>query len=243
MTCDHCGAPARDEGAFCNHCGGRIKRPPAPSHRSAVAPERFDLVLADRGYAAACAHTPAKGRRRDVGAIVLVAVGVVLLAVAALVKAQIDSAREDARRRLSEMEVVFEVPFDTPERKASRAAEAKARAAERRAAYDPAEHEGGPSMLPLFFGPGALVLLGVVLIMRQSVPTGPITREVRVVVDERVAAGHRGATRYYATLQDREGRRVEYECEGWLAGRVAASDIGVAFLQGKHMIDFIRFEI
>ena len=75
----------------------------------------------------------------------------------------------------------------------------------------------------------------------------PIEKDVLVVVGEReeVSSGvedRMATTRYYATLQDRNGGRVEYETEGWLAGRIAATDIGVAVLKGMRLVDFLRIE-
>jgi hypothetical protein len=236
MTCDHCGAPVRDEGAFCSHCGGRVKRAPAPAHRSAVAPERFDLVLADRGYAAACAHTPTTVRPRDVGAVALVVIGIVMttVIVSMVLKAQADHARE--MQRLSELVVQFEMPGIPMDAASPRPVPTRSRAEPA-----PEVRRGGGGALAVAFFPGLLVVWGVVLLATR--PSGPVTREVRVVVDERVTPGGSNSLRYHATLQDREGRRTEYRCESWLAGRIAASDIGVAFVQGKHLVDFIRFEV
>jgi len=77
----------------------------------------------------------------------------------------------------------------------------------------------------------------------------PITTELRVVVDERVAVSGGGqnnssvSTTYYATLQDRAGNRVEYQTFDWLAGRIAAGDIGVAYLKGRRLVDFARIDV
>jgi len=68
-----------------------------------------------------------------------------------------------------------------------------------------------------------------------------------VVTDERTEVSSRGkdgsvSTRYFATLQRQDGSRTELDTYGWLAGRIAAGDIGVAFVKGTTLIDFLRLE-
>jgi hypothetical protein len=75
----------------------------------------------------------------------------------------------------------------------------------------------------------------------------PIEQRILVVVDERVEVSGGGenrsaSTHYYATLQARDGQRAEYPTYGWLAGRIAPGDIGVAFLKGGMLVDFLRME-
>ena len=59
------------------------------------------------------------------------------------------------------------------------------------------------------------------------------------------AAGGRSRacpTTYHATVQSEPCVRLEYETYGWLAGRIAAGDLGVAFTKGDTLIDFLRLE-
>jgi hypothetical protein len=201
MDCDHCGAPVRDEGAFCSHCGGRIKRAndPRPAHATATAPERFDLVLRHSGYARACAHEPKVSVHAGiVGGAVFAAFSCFMLMMG-----------------MSGM----------------------------------SGHEAGgfmyvwASMCLLF------VALGVGMVLRTlRYAKAPVVKSVAVVVDERVQVSgggkHSGArTSYYATLQARDGARRELGCDGSLAGRIAAPDIGVAFTKEDQLVDFIRFEV
>lgn len=62
MICTQCGAPARDEGAFCSHCGCRLPRTgtTTPGHLSVTAAERYEQAAAHPGYEAACKHKPAE---------------------------------------------------------------------------------------------------------------------------------------------------------------------------------------
>jgi hypothetical protein len=76
----------------------------------------------------------------------------------------------------------------------------------------------------------------------------PIRRELAVVVDERTQVSGGGqnssvSTSYYATLQSRDGMRIEYGTYGWLAGRIAATDIGVAFIKGDRLVDFLTLHV
>src|SRR5688572_3281987 len=75
----------------------------------------------------------------------------------------------------------------------------------------------------------------------------PIEREVLVVVDERTSTSGGGgnssvSTSYYATLQARDGARHEYATYGWVAGKIAPGDIGVAFIKRDHLVDFLRLD-
>lgn len=75
----------------------------------------------------------------------------------------------------------------------------------------------------------------------------PVQKALAVVIDERVAVSGGGKnssvrTTYYATVQFQAGDRHEYETYGWLAGRIAAGDLGVAFTKGDTLIDFLRLE-
>jgi hypothetical protein len=76
----------------------------------------------------------------------------------------------------------------------------------------------------------------------------PIQHAVLVVVDERTKVSSGGkqtavSTTYYATLQARDGGRVEYETSDLLAGRIAPGDIGVAYLKAHRLVDFRRFDV
>ena len=76
----------------------------------------------------------------------------------------------------------------------------------------------------------------------------PVLKSLAVVIDERIAVsggGKNGSVRttYYATVQFQAGDRHEYETYDWLAGRIAAGDLGVAFTKGDRLIDFLRLEV
>ncbi|HEX7703711.1 MAG TPA: DUF2500 family protein [Kofleriaceae bacterium] len=99
-------------------------------------------------------------------------------------------------------------------------------------------------IVPIIF-----IVVAVVMVAKaMKFASAPITNELLVVVDERVAVTGGGEnssahTTYYATLQDRSGARLEYRTYDWLAGGIAAGDIGVAYLKGGRLVDFSRLDI
>ena len=90
-----------------------------------------------------------------------------------------------------------------------------------------ARDAGAPIAFKLFFfaAPTLMAIAAIVMIAKgMRYAKQPIEKDVLVVVGEReeVSSGvedRMATTRYYATLQDRNGGRVEYETEGSLAGR------------------------
>lgn len=272
MECDQCGAPVRDEGAFCSHCGGRIKRAvdPTPSHLSATAAERFDLVERHSGYRKACEHVPRVPATAESGAMVglvvmivftLVSVGAIGVFAAKFASDEEERAQRVASARFDEEELrrmvkevseprgVYAGRSDSPQP----AAKSSPKSSPRPTSTSPARSGDGwgPGMMLFVWVPMCLVGIGVAaaqVARRKAFEAAPVTNMIGVVVDERVEVKGGGKnssarTHYYATLQSKDGKRREYECESLLAGRIAAPDIGVAFLKGGHLVDFIRFEV
>jgi hypothetical protein len=109
---------------------------------------------------------------------------------------------------------------------------------------------GPPTAFKALFIVFPLVFIGIALGLAfkgMRFRAAPIEQQVLVVVDERVEVSGGGKnssarTSYHATLQGRDGSRVEYQTYGWLAGRIAAGDIGLAFLKGGWLVDFLRLE-
>ncbi|MCY1055630.1 zinc-ribbon domain-containing protein [Nannocystis sp. SCPEA4] len=200
MDCTHCGAPVRDDGAFCSHCGSRLPRPesPAPAHLAATATERFERARSHPEFQAACNHVPV-----------------------------VPVANEFARPLLL---IAVAIGFSAFFRSMPGPPEA--------------------ALINAFVTGIVLVMIGasvVMLVRAQSFRAAPIVHDIMVVIDERVAVSggddRRTRTTYFATLQDQDGLRSEHRCEGWLAGRIAAGDIGVAFLKGDRLVDFVRIEV
>jgi hypothetical protein len=105
----------------------------------------------------------------------------------------------------------------------------------------------GPAGIMFVVVPVIMMLMaGKMALGSVSFAKAPLNNELVVIVDERTATSG-GAktsvtTHYYATVQTRDGARAEYATYGWVAGRIAPGDIGVAFLKGGHLVDFLRLE-
>ncbi len=91
--------------------------------------------------------------------------------------------------------------------------------------------------------------LGAILWRTIAAARAPLAREVAVVVNTRTQlATHRHdgrrhtTTSYYVTLQGEDGARGEYSVRAPLAGLVTTPDIGVAYVRGRRLLDFRRFD-
>ncbi len=251
MDCEHCGAPVRDAGTFCSHCGGRRRtEQPAPAHLSATASERFEQAEKHPGYAKACQHKPILSTAPVTGAWIAVVVSVVLLAgwVGACFYWQHLENEHYARRQVEYAEEVKQLPLREKEfyRKMGMPEDPIVRlpmVQPLEPTLDRVPMVMLRSMLPLFLlGAFAAVWW---LVREQRFARAPIRHELAVVVDERVSvtSGKSRSTQYHASLHTRDGKRSEYLCDGQLAGRIATPDIGVAFLKMDHLVDFVRLEV
>ena len=97
------------------------------------------------------------------------------------------------------------------------------------------------------------VVAGVILTLGGLKRAGeyssaPLRRIKALVVDERVKVSggsnnRQASTAYYATLQDPEGHRVEYQVDEDIAAEVREGDIGLAFVKGPVLVDFARIRV
>lgn len=92
-----------------------------------------------------------------------------------------------------------------------------------------------------------LCIVGGVKLSAQLVRqrNAPIDRLVAVIVKDRtdVSGDSGSSTTYFTTLQTRDGARIEYATCRSLVGRIAVDDIGVAYVKGRSLVEFIRFEV
>ena len=112
----------------------------------------------------------------------------------------------------------------------------------------------------VFLAGGVAFLVGGIKVARGllAVKDAPIERMTAVVVKERTEITGRNestGTTYYATLQTRDGQRIEYRVSRALVGKVVVDDIGIAYvkevifdlgfttLRSKSLVEFIRFEV
>lgn len=191
-------------------------------------------------------HRPILTTTPVTGAWVVVVMSLVLTAVtiAAVLFAQ--HQHEDGHRRMEEF-MNTEISFDEAFINLGMTPPPRPPAAPKVAPTPPS---GGPARMLYILVPVCLLGVGAAarsLARAQAFVAAPVRHELAVVVDERVsvrgAGKSSGLTQYHATLQTRDGQRREYLCEGQLAGRIAANDIGVAFLKVDHLVDFIRLEV
>lgn len=104
------------------------------------------------------------------------------------------------------------------------------------------QRPGPPPFVLIVPGIAALPAIAQIVhaVRRRS---GPIHRNVAVVLDERMKVSGGGQdssarTKYYVLLADRSGSRLELEATGDVAGQTARGDIGVAYVRHGRLVDF-----
>jgi hypothetical protein len=100
--------------------------------------------------------------------------------------------------------------------------------------------------------PGAMCVIGVVWLVgsvSRAVRFSNAKLERRLLVwrDERTEVSGGGkhssaTTEHFVLLEGRDGQRLELECDGDVAGKHAAGDIGVAYLRDGVLLDFRRID-
>ncbi|HTJ46887.1 MAG TPA: DUF2500 family protein [Kofleriaceae bacterium] len=112
--------------------------------------------------------------------------------------------------------------------------------------------KGGGAMVlfPIFILGFGLVMMGVTVRTAVTKARAPVMRQLAVVVDERTEIHTTGSgdsrsthTRYFATLQFKDGDRLECGTSGALSGAIAKGDIGLAVLRGGDLVDFHRIRV
>jgi hypothetical protein len=107
----------------------------------------------------------------------------------------------------------------------------------------------GPfALFPLIF-----IGIGVVITvtgLRKSISynSAPLERKSAAVVDERVKVSgggqnSRAQTTYFASLEFPSEKRREFEVPEELAGDLAPGDLGIAFVKGPFLVDFLRVDV
>lgn len=102
----------------------------------------------------------------------------------------------------------------------------------------------------MFIGVALVFILGGLSMSARLVNfrNAPISRVVAVILKERTEVSGGGdkspaSTAYYATLQTRDGERIEYLTYRSLVGRLVVDDIGVAYVKANTLVEFIRFDV
>jgi hypothetical protein len=108
--------------------------------------------------------------------------------------------------------------------------------------------------------PVALLVAGFVMSTRQIATAmrkakAPVFRKLAVLVDKRTEVSthhhhredgrrrHHTTTSYYATLELRDGSRLELPTTDGVAGYSSTGDIGLAVMRGGDLIDFHRYRL
>lgn len=105
---------------------------------------------------------------------------------------------------------------------------------------------------PLMLVPLLILLVGVVLFLRTlgkgaQLATSEMSARPALIAGERTrvdgGGDGPGHTRYFVTLETRDGKRTEFNATGSLVGRVKEGDIGVAYVKADHLVDFERVRV
>jgi len=113
----------------------------------------------------------------------------------------------------------------------------------------------GPGAGAMALFPLALMLAGVFMI-GGMIRTGlrkakaPVLRTLAVMVNDRTEVSTSGtgddrrtSTSYYATLQFKDGSRLELPATSGIVGHTAHGDIGLAVMRGGDLVDFHRYRL
>lgn len=103
------------------------------------------------------------------------------------------------------------------------------------------------SVLPILVVGVAVFMFARMIWKTTQLSTAEFIVQPSLIADERtdVSGGGDGPkhTRYYVTLEARDGLRSELVASGRLAGRVTRGDIGVAYIKADHLIEFERVQV
>ena len=113
-----------------------------------------------------------------------------------------------------------------------------------------AEVGGVMALFPVLLVGFGVVMIGTMIYKTVQKAKAPVLRTLAVVVDKRTNVSSSGtgddrrtSTSYYATLQFRDGSRLELPTGGNIAGHVTDGDIGLAVMRGGDLIDFHRYRL
>lgn len=105
---------------------------------------------------------------------------------------------------------------------------------------------------PLAIVPILLVLLGLYALVRQHFETSqlshfPLERIALLILDERTRIADRSGggvlTRYFHTVEYRDGTRRELETFVETAGKVSPGNMGIGFIRGSLLVDFAHLSV
>lgn len=100
----------------------------------------------------------------------------------------------------------------------------------------------------LLFAAVGVGIFGFGLVRAVNLAASSLQCSPALLVDKRLSVrgggGSSGAsTRYYVTLEFRDGQRRELESRGSLYGQVTKDDVGVAYFRERYLLDFRRVTV
>lgn len=108
---------------------------------------------------------------------------------------------------------------------------------------------GGPlALFPMLFVAVGLWMIFRSLFKSAELSSAELHRVPLLLVDERMEVhGGQGdsstSTRYFATVQAKDGGRAEYRVDSRLAGRVTRGDLGIGYIKSDYLLDFRRVPV
>lgn len=100
----------------------------------------------------------------------------------------------------------------------------------------------------LFFVAVGVLVVASSMKKTATFAAAPLERLQALVADKRneVSGGGDGSaatTRYFVTLETKDGRRIEVDTAGKVAGKAVAGDVGIAYVKGGVLLDFERVQV
>ncbi|HUQ04666.1 MAG TPA: DUF2500 family protein [Kofleriaceae bacterium] len=109
---------------------------------------------------------------------------------------------------------------------------------------------GGMVLFPLLIVGGGAIGISLMISKALRKAKSPVERALAVVVGDRTeitthgsSDDRRTSTSYYATLQFKDGARVELPTSGGIVGHTTRGDIGLAVMRGGDLVDFHRYQL
>jgi uncharacterized protein DUF2500 len=100
----------------------------------------------------------------------------------------------------------------------------------------------------LFFVAVGILVVASSMKKTAAFAAAPLERLQVFVADKRTEVSGGGGdssarTRYFVTIETREGRRTEVDATGKVAGKAVSGDVGIAYVKGGVLLDFERVQL
>jgi hypothetical protein len=109
---------------------------------------------------------------------------------------------------------------------------------------------GGMVIFPIVIVGFGAIFIGTMIAKALRKAKAPVERQLAVVIGDRTeitthgsSDDRRTSTSYYATLQFKDGSRLELPTRGGIVGQTTRGDIGLAVMRGGDLVDFHRYQL